>query len=250
MSYKSISIGGYGVMLSLAFYLAFVLLERELKLRDKDPDLAYKILLVVIPSAIIGAKIFYIIEKFSDFLKDPMGIIFSGAGLTVYGGFIVAISASIIVIKVNKENILEILDIASPSMALGYAIGRLGCHVSGDGCYGLKSTSFLSMAYPNGYYPTSMEVLPTPLFESLVSFLIFAALMHLRKRDIKIGILFFIYFIFNGIARFGVEFIRLNEKVIGFLTQAQIIAILFVITGALGIFLIQKYQKDPGVGAS
>src|SRR5208337_3587628 len=109
-SYKFINIGTYGIMLGLAFYLAFLLTEHELKLREKDPELAYKLLIVIIPSAIVGAKIFHIFENMDEFMRDPKGMIFSGAGLSVYGGFIVAYIMTMILIKKNKENILDIFD--------------------------------------------------------------------------------------------------------------------------------------------
>jgi len=242
-NYKFITIGGYGIMLGLAFYLAFALFERELKLRDKDPELAYKLLMLVVPSAIIGAKIFHIIDHFKIFLNDPLGMIFSGAGLTVYGGFIVALSASIILIRMNNEKILDIFDLVAAPMALGYAIGRIGCHVAGDGCYGIATDSILGVAYPNGIVPTTMRVFPTPLFESLLSFIVVAVLLQLRKRKLAMGSVFFTWMILNGIPRFFVEFIRLNPKVAFGLTQAQIIAIFFVMTGILGLVMVNKQQK-------
>ena len=239
-SYKFLTIGSFGLLLGAAFFIAFLLLEREFTLRKIDPELAYKILITVIPSAIIGAKIFHIIENFSEFLADPAGIVFSGAGLSVYGGFILSFIAGGILIKMNNEQPLRILDIASPAMALGYAIGRLGCHASGDGCYGIPTESFLGMAYPNGIVPTSLNVYPTPLFESFLSFLFFIALMKLRKYELKTGMLFFIYLIMNGCARFAIEFIRVNPiAALGF-TQAQIIAICFVLAGAGGLFYVMK----------
>ncbi|PKL37641.1 MAG: hypothetical protein CVV44_14960 [Spirochaetae bacterium HGW-Spirochaetae-1] len=237
--YKFLTVGGYGIMLGLGFYIAFLLLEREFKLRKMDPELAYKILLTVIPSAIVGAKIFHIFENLDQFFQDPAGMIFSGAGLSVYGGYIVAILASIVVIIKNKENVLNVLDIASAPMALGYAIGRIGCHVSGDGCYGITTTSFLATAYPNGIVPSTAAVIPAPLFESLVSFIILIVLLQLRKRELPFGLIFFTYLIMNGMARFSVEFFRLNPKAAFSMTQAQIIAIFFCITGIIGIYLVR-----------
>ncbi|MCU0849387.1 MAG: prolipoprotein diacylglyceryl transferase [Spirochaetes bacterium] len=239
-SYKMLTIGGYGIMLGLGFYLGFLLGEREFKLRGKDPELAYKILLAVIPSAIIGAKIFHVFENMEEFLRDPSGMIFSGAGLSVYGGFIFSFIAAVVVIRINKEDFLEVFDVASPTMAIGYAIGRFGCHVAGDGCYGIPTASFLGIAYPNGIVPTTGEVFPTALFESMLSFIFFAALMQIRKRDLPAGMLFFIYLIMNGMARFMVEFIRINPKAALGLTHAQFIAVLFVITGIIGIVMLRR----------
>ena len=242
--YKSITIAGYGIMLGLAFYLAFLFFERELKIAGKDPELAYKLILAVIPSAIIGAKIFHIFENFSEFLSDPAGMIFSGSGLSVQGGFLLAFIICMAVIKKNNENVLEVFDLVAPPMALGYAIGRLGCHVAGDGCYGIPTASFFGTAYPNGIVPTSLEVFPTPLFESFFSFLIVILLLQLRKKEFTTGKLFFLYLMLNGIPRFFVEFIRLNPKVIFNITQAQIVAIFFFITGIIGWFLVDRRAKE------
>ncbi|MCL1911229.1 MAG: prolipoprotein diacylglyceryl transferase [Leptospirales bacterium] len=246
--YKALTIGGYGIMLGLAFYTAFLLLEREFKLKGINPELAYKLLLVIIPSAIIGAKLFHVIDYFDEFLQDPLGMLISGSGLTVYGGYIAAILASLFVIKKSKQNIPWICDLTAAPIALGYAIGRLGCHVAGDGCYGiLAGNSFLGMSYPNGLAPSTEPVYPTSLLESLVSFVIFAALMRLRKKELPHGLLFSLYILLNGTARFFVEFIRVNPKAALSLTQAQIIAMLFFITGALGIFLAIRASKNRAV---
>jgi len=239
-NYKFINIGSYGLMLGLAFYLAFLLTERELIIRGKDPELAYKLLLVIIPSAIVGAKIFHIFENMGEFLRDPKGMIFSGAGLSVYGGFILAFLLSMILIRKSKESILDIFDITVPAMTLAYGVGRLGCHVSGDGCYGIATTTFLGTPYPNGIVPVTAAVFPTPLFESFFSFMFFILFMKMRKRDLPAGFIFFLYLILNGTARFLVEFIRLNPKVMLDMTQGQIIAVLYIITGALGLFLVRK----------
>ncbi len=242
-SYKFINIGSYGLMLGLAFYLAFLITERELTIRGKDPELAYKLLLIIIPSAIVGAKIFHIFENMGEFLRDPKGMIFSGAGLSVYGGFILAFILSMILIRKSKESILEIFDIVVPAMTLAYGVGRLGCHVSGDGCYGIATSTFLGTPYPNGIVPVTAAVFPTPLFESFVSFMLFILFMKLRKKELPTGLIFFLYLVLNGTARFLVEFIRLNPKIALNLTQAQVVGILYVITGALGIFLVRKLAR-------
>lgn len=242
-SYKFINIGSYGLMLGLAFYLAFLITERELTIRGKDPELAYKLLLIIIPSAIVGAKIFHIFENMGEFLRDPKGMIFSGAGLSVYGGFILAFILSMILIRKSKESILEIFDIVVPAMTLAYGVGRLGCHVSGDGCYGIATSTFLGTPYPNGIVPVTAAVFPTPLFESFVSFMLFIFFMKLRKKELPAGLIFFLYLVLNGTARFLVEFIRLNPKIALNLTQAQVVGILYVITGALGIFLVRKLAR-------
>ncbi len=241
--YKMITIGSYGVFLGTAFYLSFLLLEREFKIADINPDLAYKILIAVIPSAIIGAKVFHILENFDIFLKNPGGMIFSGAGLSVYGGFVLSFIVCYFLIRKNGESPLEVFDLAAVPMALGYGIGRLGCHVSGDGCYGVPTDLFCGVAYPNGIVPTSVSVLPTPLMESFMSFIFFYILLQMRKKDHKPGLIIFTYLILNGLARFSVEFFRLNNEIAWGMTQAQFVGIAFVTTGVLGLIFTAK--KKP-----
>ncbi len=245
-SYGVISIGGYGILLGLAFYLGFLVGEREFKLNDKDPELAYKLFLVAIPSGIVGAKIFHIFEHLGEFQRDPVAMIFSGAGLSVYGGLILALAVSIIIIKRNKESVLRIFDLATPTLALGYAIGRIGCHVAGDGCFGIATDSFLGVSYPNGIVPTSTAVFPVPLFEAFISFIVFFAVLQLRKRELPAGIVFFIYLICNAVPRFLLEFIRLNPKILFGMTQAQFIAIGLLITAVIGIVMIKKKAASAG----
>lgn len=248
-NYKLITIGTYGLLLGTAFYLAFLLAEREFKIRGKNPDLAYKLLIAVIPSAIIGAKIFHILDNLSEFSKDPAGMIFSGAGLSVYGGFLLSFLVAAILIKKNNERVLNIFDIVSPAMALGYGIGRLGCHASGDGCYGIDTDSIIGMSYPNGLVPTSSNVYPTPLFESFLSLVFFLVLMRLRKSELKEGTLFFIFLIMNGLARFTIEFIRTNPVTALGITQAQIVGLLFTAAGIGGIIYNRKKTGSPAPAA-
>ena len=243
--YKLISIGGYGIMLGLGFYLAFLLLERELKLRNLDPELAYKILLVAIPSGIIGSKVFHIMEHWSEFLEYPVEMIFSGAGLSAYGGFLLAFIICYFVIRKSGIGLLTVCDTVTPSLALGYCFGRFGCHVAGDGCYGIvvkayHSLQFLGTAYPNGIVPSSELVYPTPLFEVFASVLILGFMLQLRKKDWPAGKLFFIYLILNGLPRFLVEFIRTNPVMALGLTQAQVVGIFLIITGIIGLFMLER----------
>ncbi len=245
--YKMITIGSYGVFLGAAFYLSFLLLEREFKIARVNPDLAYKILMVVIPSAIIGAKLFHILENFSTFLKDPGAMIFSGGGLSVYGGFVLSFIIVYFLIRKNGESPMKIFDLASPPMALGYGIGRLACHVSGDGCYGIATGSFCGMAYPNGIVPTSVNVLPTPLMESFMSFMFFFILLQLRKRPHREGLIIFTYLILSGVARFSIEFVRLNHEIALGMTQAQIVGVVSMTVGVLGILFTARRNSKTAV---
>jgi len=242
-SYKFINVGSYGVSLGIGFYLGFLLFERELRMRGKDPELAYKLLLAAIPCGIIGSKIFHILEHLEDFYADPVGMLFSGAGLSVIGGFLFAMLVIGIILKILKEDFLEIGDMVTPTLALGYCFGRFGCHASGDGCYGLETDSFMGIAYPNGIVPISTNVYPTPLFEVFFSFIVFGLMLNLRKYEFKKGTLFFIYLILYSLPRLLVEFIRRNPKMILSFSQAQVVSIGMIIAGIIGLVYIYKFKK-------
>ncbi len=232
--YKILSIGGYGVMLGLGFYFGFLLAEREFILRGKNPDLAYKILLAAIPCGIIGSKLFHILEHLSEFKADPKGMLFSGAGLSAYGGILLSLVVCYIIVKLHKEDFLELGDIAAPALMLGYVFGRFGCHVAGDGCYGIPTFSFLGTAYPNGIVPSTIPVFPTPLFEVFFAVAATGFLLILRKHELRKGTLFFTYLLLTGLPRFFVEFIRTNPKMMLGFSQAQIVSIGMIIVAIAG----------------
>ncbi len=240
--YKFITIGGYGVMLGIGIYLAYLLFERELTIRKMDPEIAYKILLVAIPTGIIGSKVFHIMDHWAEFSADPMGMIFSGTGLSIYGGLVFAFLFSYLVIRKSGEKPLDILDTVAPSIAVGYGFGRIGCHVAGDGCYGIATSTIFGTAYPNGIVPISQTVYPTPLFESFFSLLVAGMLLNLRQKPLKRGTIFFLYLVLNGLPRFFVEFIRRNPEIFLGLTQAQLMAVFIAAAGLAGLYVIRKKE--------
>ena len=245
--YKALSIGGYGVMLGLGFYFSFLLAEREFIKRGKNPDLAYKILLAAIPCGIIGSKLFHILEHLDEFKADPSGMIFSGAGLSAYGGILLSLIVCGLIVWYHKENFLELADIASPTLMLGYCFGRFGCHVAGDGCYGIPSFGILGTAYPNGIVPSTITVLPTPLFEVLFAIAATGVLLQCRRFNWKRGNLFFLYLVLTAVPRFLVEFVRTNPKMLSFMSQAQVISIGMLIAAIAGF--AWNYYKDKKAAA-
>jgi phosphatidylglycerol:prolipoprotein diacylglycerol transferase len=227
------------------------------------------IIIIAAISGIIGARLFSVIENFDLFLTDPLGQIFSGSGLTMYGGLIVAFGAVYYYVRKNGIPPLHMMDMAALGIVAGYGIGRLGCHFSGDGDWGIvnelaKPGWFIfpdwmwSFNYPhnvinegiplencNAHYCKQLVpgVFPTSVYEFIAMAIIFTGLWKIRKR-IKIpGVLFFIYLILQGIERFLIEAIRVNPKYsfAGMeLSQAQYISIAFVLIGITGIILLNK----------
>lgn len=243
---------------------------------------------------LLGARLFSILENFGDFIQDPIGQLFSGSGLTIYGGLILAFAAVYFYVQRLGMKPIHVMDAVAPALIIGYAVGRLGCHMSGDGDWGLPNTLekpdwfFLpewmwSFEYPHnvihsynsdpvtgasfndgiqipdcgGYftadgsapkYCTQLKtpVYPTPLWESILAFLIFGMLWILRKRVKIAGMLFFIYMIFNGIERFFIEGIRVNPhyKILGlYWSMSQYIAFGLVLGGVIGCVLLFRWNR-------
>jgi phosphatidylglycerol:prolipoprotein diacylglycerol transferase len=236
-------IGSYGIMLGIGFYSAFRVLEREVVIDKKNPDLAFYILLAAVLLGLLGAKLFYIFENFAQFSAAPIEILFSRSGLVVYGGLLLALAGCALIIRLYKYSVIEVFDLSAPAIATGFAFGRIGCHISGDGCHGIRSASFLALPYPNGIIPTLETVHPTSLFESFFFFKIAGTHLILRRDNHSKGWIFSLFLILTGTTRFLIEFIRLNPDLIAGLTQAQLIAAAMVTAGVAGLITTRFRPK-------
>lgn len=224
----------------------------------------------------LGAKIFHNLEYWDDFARDPIDGLLSFSGLTFYGGLICGGAAVIYIAAKNGIKWVHMLDVGAPGMMLAYAVGRIGCHMSGDGDWGIENTApkpeWLSWApdwvwafkYPHNVINEGVSipgcvgrfcnelpvaVFPTPFYEVVVCLLLFALLWSVRKQ-IKIpGLMWSIYLILNGMERFMIELIRVNSKyhVAGLsFTQAELISFILVITGIIGVIWSVNYaRKHP-----
>ena len=227
---------------------------------------------------ILGAKVFDMVEHLSDLINDPIGTIFSFSGLSFYGGFIFAAFAVSIYAERNKIPWPIIADVVAPALILAYGIGRIGCQMSGDGCWGVPNLEpkpewlgFLpdwmwSFNYPHNVinegvplsncsgshcFVLDKPVFPTPFYETSMAVVIFLVLWFLRKKMRIPGLVFSLYLILNGIERFVIEKIRINIKYdfLGIkVTQAEIIAICLVILGILSV-LYFRYRNRKLVKA-
>jgi phosphatidylglycerol---prolipoprotein diacylglyceryl transferase len=175
---------------------------------------------------------------------DLFGNLFSGTGLIWYGG---AIGGAIGAVAWGyRRNWLSwaLPDLASIPLALGYAIGRIGCQLSGDGDYGIHSNLPWAMAYPNGTVPTKVEVHPTPIYETLAMGLVALVLWRLRDR-LTGGRLFALYLVLAGVERFLVEFIRRNDDVALGLTFAQLLSLGMVAGGIALVAWVRRADLQP-----
>ncbi len=236
-------------------------------------DRVGEITIIALVFGLIGAKIFDIFENWSGFLKDPSSYLFSPSGLTMYGGLICAALAIWWYAKRHRITFWHLNDAAAPALMLAYSIGRIGCHVAGDGDWGISSDLskkpgflpdwFWSYRYPHNVneagihipgcadpkYCNQLEfgVYPTALYEVIACFLLFLLIWSLRKKFKVPGTLFAFYLVLNGFERFFIEKIRVNNRLDLFglhPTQAEVISSLLFTGGIiLWYFLLRRSRK-------
>lgn len=226
-------------------------------------------------SGVIGAKLFAVIESvenFESFAKDPLGQLLSGSGLAIYGGLIVAFIVVFMYVKKKGLTPIHVMDAVAPALIMGYAVGRVGCQLSGDGDWGIVNNnpqpswwflpdSWWAWDYPRNVLEQSFgnqipdcafrycnalsePVYPTPIYEIIMALIIFAILWAVRKKLKPAGALFFLYMILNGIERYFIEKIRVNPdiEILGIkATQAEYISVLLMIGGIIG--MIWSFRK-------
>ncbi|MFN8254592.1 MAG: prolipoprotein diacylglyceryl transferase family protein [Bacteroidales bacterium] len=237
-------------------------------------QLAGNILIVAAIFGLLGAKIFHNLENFDEFIADPLGSLFSFSGLTFLGGLIIGVGAVLFYASKNNIQSLFLLDAAAPALALAYGVGRLGCQISGDGCWGIPNPnpkpgwlSFLpdwiwAYDYPHNVINSGkiidncygahchildVPVYPTPFYETTMMVIIFIILWSIRKKIMSPGIMFMMFLSFIGIERLLIEQIRINNKydLLGFgITQAELISTILLVAGIVGVFIFKKKGKQ------
>jgi len=228
----------FGLMVALAMLVAGVVVSREFRRSGFDAGSGWEAVLWGAIGGIAGARLWVIGEDWGAFLGDPMHFLISSGGLAWYGGL--AGGALALTWFLRKRSIpwLAGADALAPAIAIGQGIGRLGCQLSGDGDWGSETTLPWGMAYPHAIVgwdkPPGVRVHPTPLYELAAYLVVFAVLIAIRRRSAPCGATFGAYLALSGLARFLVEFVRINPRVLFDLTVAQLVSLaLFVIGGWL-----------------
>ncbi|NNF03369.1 MAG: prolipoprotein diacylglyceryl transferase [Rhodothermales bacterium] len=218
------------------------------------------ITVLAITAGFLGAKVFHILENLPDFFRAPGRMLFSSGGFTFYGGLIVA--GYVIARYVRKKGIHlgRVADAMAPGLMIAYGIGRIGCHLSGDGDWGIAADvaskpDWLPMwlwaeTYPNnilGIDLSAAPVYPTPIYEFVMAVVIFSVLWALRGHNHRAGWLFWLYLVLSGGERFLIEQIRVNNEfdILGATaTQAEMIALLLIAAGAVGLWKTWSKPAD------
>jgi phosphatidylglycerol---prolipoprotein diacylglyceryl transferase len=240
------TIGTFGILLWLAAVCGCWVLYRNFRRWKIDAD-AISIVAVSTVAGILGAKLWHVLESPQLLIHHPADIIFDRAGFAWYGGLIVGIAALLWQARVYKLGSLQMLDLAAPAAAIGYGVGRLGCLVSGDGDYGKPTSLPWGMSFPNGLVPTFQRVHPTPIYELLGALFIGWVLWRRGRpgQPRPLGQITGEYLILSGVARFLVEFIRINPRILWGMTNAQL-ASLGAIAFGFGLIL---YARNHAVAA-
>jgi phosphatidylglycerol:prolipoprotein diacylglycerol transferase len=252
----------FGLLVGIAFFTGKWLagIEARRLLPAFEPDFMSNVCMTGFIAGIVGARVFHLLEYPRDFLAHPAAMLLSRSGFTIFGGLIVGLLVGGWYVRRKGAPLAPMLDAVAPALMLSYAIGRIGCQISGDGDWGIAVTGAPPAWLPHALWAQTYDgniagivltppgVYPTPIYESLMSFAAFALLWQLRRHRHAPGWLFGVYLLLAGMERFIIELIRVNTtySLFGFeVTQAQIIA-----TACIAAGLIVIWRRAPAGAAT
>jgi phosphatidylglycerol:prolipoprotein diacylglycerol transferase len=259
-----LSLKTFGIVFACGFLGAGAILVRRLRELGKPVDWAYEMAFAALLGGLVGSRVYYVVQNYDLVKHDLLGNLFSGSGLVWYGGVIGGAIGVLGWARWRGMLSLALLDLASVPLAMGYAIGRIGCQVSGDGDYGrwcfhsatpitCKGSDLpWAMGYPHGTVPTppGVRVQPTPIYETVTMGLVAWWLWRMRDR-FRPGALFALYLILSGLERLMVEFLRRNRHVVWGLTAPQLESVALMVAGAVWLVMLVRSgglaPRDAGV---
>ena len=238
-----LSLQTFGICFAAGFLASGALIARRLREIGRPVDWAYEIAFAALIGGLIGARIHYLLGNY-DTSESLLSNLFTGSGLVWLGG--VVGGAAAVLLWAHRRGFLGLglADLCAPSLALGNAIGRVGCPLSGDGDYGKATELPWGMAYPDGTVKTLEEVHPTPVYETVAMGLAALVLWSLRDR-MRPGGLFALYLVLAGLERLLVEFVRRNDAVLLGLTEAQLISLAMIAAGAAWLTRMRGGRGSP-----
>jgi len=240
----------FGLLVGIAFFTGkwIATVEARRTMPTVDSELVNNACIISFLTGLLGARLFHLLEYPSEFIAHPLQMLFSRSGFTIFGGLIVGSLSAMWYVRRKGASIPLALDAAGPGLMLAYAIGRIGCQISGDGDWGIAVTSPAPAWLPGWLWAQTYDgniagvaiappgVYPTPIYETLMSLVAFTILWRVRKQLHAPGWLFGVYLLLAGVERFLIELIRVNTTYSLFgheVTQAQIISTACVIAGVV-----------------
>ncbi|MDX9702508.1 MAG: prolipoprotein diacylglyceryl transferase [Candidatus Auribacterota bacterium] len=286
MNYRLFQIGGvniytYGTLVAIAFLFGIFLAAYRARKIGEDPQNILDLCLYIMVSSIVGARLCFVVLNWEYFKRHLIEIVFiQQGGLVFYGGMIFAVACTIIFLKLKKLSILQYLDILTPSLAVGHAIGRVGCFFNGC-CYGKVAGnsifSFLAVRFPKvveriplgdgtiseqviGSPPYidhlysamitesdqySLPIYPTQLFSAGMNFIFFFIMLAIFRHRKFTGQIWWSYLILYSVGRFMIEFVRADNPYVSSipLTFSQILSIFLFITALTAYYFLSKQSK-------
>ncbi len=229
----------YGILIALGVILGTAVGIREAKKRGYDEDTIINLMLVAVPAALVGARIYYVIFSWDIYRDDPISALnFREGGLAIHGGLIGAVLASLIYCKVKNLRFWKIADIMAPSIILGQAIGRWGNYANQEAHGGPTDL-------PWAITIDGVKVHPTFFYEFLWNIIVFAFLMKYRSKKIKFeGQIFLMYLMLYSVGRFFIEGLRTDSLMIGPLRTAQLISVLIILVSAAVYYVKSRNSKE------
>lgn len=239
----SIKIYSYGLMIALAIIVGTIMFCKRGKDKKYNEDYLLNAVIISVISGLVGGKLLYILVEIKTIIKDPSILLNVGEGFVVYGGIIGGALALAIYSKIKKWNILEVFDLAVPSLAIAQGIGRIGCFLAGC-CYGGETDLWIGVEFPaDSLAPTGVLLHPTQLYSSAFDFILVIVLILYSRKKKRSGSVFSLYLILYSIGRFLVEFLRDDPRgAVGMFSTSQIISICVFI----GAIIFNCIMKNKG----
>jgi phosphatidylglycerol:prolipoprotein diacylglycerol transferase len=238
------SIGTFGLCLWLASVCACWTLYCNFRRHGIDAD-AVGVAAYTTVGGVVGAKLWHVLEDPTLLIHHPFLVLFDRAGFAWFGGLLAGIAVLVWSGRQAKTGGLGMLDLAAPAVSVGYGVGRIGCLISGDGDYGIPTSLPWGMSFPHGLVPTTQRVHPTPIYELFVALLIAGYLWRRGKNSgspLPLGQITGEYLVLSGVARFLVEFIRINPRIYWGMSNAQVASLGSVAAGILLIVWARRHS--------
>src|SRR3954465_9387450 len=242
-----LTIQTFGICFAVGFLVAAGIIARRFKELGEPAEWTWEMTFSVMVGGLVGARLDYLVENWSKVSGDLLGNLFSGSGLVWYGGVIGGALGVVLWAWRRRWLGLALLDTAAIPLALGYAIGRIGCQLSGDGDYGKHTDLPWGMSYPHGTVPTTDTVHPTPVYETLAMGLVALLLWQLRDR-LRPGLLFALWLFLSGLERLLIEFIRRNDPVALGPTLPPLVTLAMMSAGGIWLARARAPRLAPARG--
>jgi len=229
----------YGVLAVAAMVAAGFVVQRLSRRHGIEPETALELTAAAIVGGLAGARLYWLLEHWSEVRGDLLHAVVGGAGFTWYGGLLGGVAAVIALARFRHVRLGLVANVMAPAVALGYAVARIGCLLAGDGTYGRPSDLPWAIAFPHGIVPTSVPVQPTPAYETLAMLAVFVVLYRMARRPQPGWHVFAWFLVLSGAERFAVEFLRINTPWLLGLTPPQWFALASMLVGT-GVLLAQR----------